>query len=82
MTTEGVVLALVGAALGIPVGVVIGRWVWHAFAVRLGVAPEPALPVLVLGVVAASVGALAVAIAVLPGRWAARARPGVVLQAE
>jgi hypothetical protein len=82
VTTEGVVLALVSTAVGIPVGVIIGRWVWRTFALRLGVAPEPAVAVVALAGLGAAVVALAALLTVLPARWAARSRPGPVLRAE
>jgi hypothetical protein len=46
-------LLLVGLAVGVPLGVVTGRWAWTAFASSLGVVPVTVIPVtpLVVGLV-------------------------------
>ena len=76
--------AIVAAALlvGVPLGIVAGRWAWAIFAGAAGVAPSPAVNApLILLVIPATV-ALANVIAALPGRQAARLRPGGVLRTE
>ena len=75
-------LVLVSLAIGIPLGVVVGRWAWNTFAEQLGVIPEVVIPggrVLLLVPVSLLVANL---IAFLPGRSAARTRPSIVLRAE
>jgi ABC-type lipoprotein release transport system permease subunit len=76
--------ALAAAALliGVPLGIVAGRWAWAIFADAAGVAPSPAVNLpLILLVIPATI-ALANLIAALPGRQAARLRPGGVLRTE
>ena len=77
-TTVGVVAVIVG----IPVGVIIGRWTWTVLADRLGtvarsagVGPAAGRPCIVAVVV------LANAVGVVPGLRAARA-PGQALRTE
>ena len=48
---------VVTAAIGIPLGIALGRLVWRRFALSLGVVPEPVVPLLAL---AAVVGGLLV----------------------
>jgi hypothetical protein len=74
-------LAVAGLAVGIPLGIVAGRWAWAVVAGGLGVATDAALPTPVLYVVPA-VLLTTNAIAFLPGRNAARTAPAVVLRAE
>jgi putative ABC transport system permease protein len=77
-TTLGIVALLVG----LPVGVVTGRWAWTAVAARLGARSDPLVgPLLVVGIVVAAIVVLN-AIAAVPGRMAARLRPAVVLRSE
>jgi len=47
-------LLLVGLAVGLPLGIITGRWAWAAFATSLGVVPVTVIPVtpLVVGLVA------------------------------
>jgi hypothetical protein len=76
--------ALAAAALlvGVPLGVVAGRWAWAIFADAAGVAPFPTVNVpLTLLVIPATV-AVANLVAALPGRQAARLRPATALHTE
>jgi ABC-type antimicrobial peptide transport system permease subunit len=69
-------------AIGLPLGVVVGRLAWRAFAVELGVATEPSVP---LGWIAVTIaGALVIAglAAAFPARVAARTHPADTLRAE
>ncbi len=75
---------LTGAALviGIPAGLVCGRVAWQIFAYHLGIVPVPEIPVRQFAVLIPAALALAVAIAVIPGESAARARLTRVLRSE
>jgi hypothetical protein len=75
-------LAVAGLVVGIPLGIVAGRWAWALVAGGLGVATDAAMPTLVLLAVIPAVLLIANAVAFLPGRVAARTRPAVVLRAE
>jgi putative ABC transport system permease protein len=72
----------VALAIGIPAGLVGGRLAWQIFARHLGILPVPEIPVWPFAVVTVAALALAVAIAVVPGESAVRARPARVLRSE
>jgi hypothetical protein len=75
-------VALVGLVIGIPLGLLVGSYVWRRVADELGVAPDPAWPV--LGVALVAVGAFLVVnlVAAFPAGRAARTLPAVVLRSE
>jgi hypothetical protein len=75
-------LAAAALVLGLPLGVVAGRWSWELFAGSAGVAGDPSAPLpLVLLTVPLTLLA-AVLIAAGPGRAAAGIRPASILRAE
>jgi len=76
------IAAALGVVVGIPLGVVLGRWLWILFAEQIGAVPLPTVPV--WSVLLAAVGAfvLANAAAVLPGRRAAHTAAALVLHDE
>jgi putative ABC transport system permease protein len=78
---QATTLALI-ALIGIPFGVVLGRWGWTALADQLGIPAEPRTPLgaIVLTIPAALI--LANLAAALPARSAARTRPALVLRSE
>ncbi len=76
------VTAGIGAILGIPLGVVVGRELWTLFARSINAVPDPTVPVVSVALV--GVGSLVFAnlVAALPGRSAAQTSPALVLRAE
>ena len=72
-------LALV---IGIPIGVVGGRWAWGLLAEDLGTLSEPRVPLLAIAIGVPVVVLLCNAVAYVPGRIAARTKPAVVLRSE
>jgi hypothetical protein len=82
VTWQACALAAAASVLGVPLGVVAGRWSWAVFAGSAGVAGEATVPlVLVLPAVPVTLLA-AVLLAAVPGRAAARVSPAVVLRSE
>jgi len=77
-TTFGVTALLVG----IPVGIVVGRWAWITLADDLGTVAQPIVPLLALLLGVPLVLLLANAVAFVPGRIAAGLRPATVLRSE
>jgi hypothetical protein len=77
---QATILGAVGLVVGIPLGILVGRWAWDLVATGLGVRPVVESPVawLVLAVGAALV--IVNLIALVPGRIAARPRPAVALR--
>jgi ABC-type lipoprotein release transport system permease subunit len=75
-------LVTVALAIGVPVGVAAGRWIWLAVAERIGVVPEPVLPAALLALLAAATVLVANLVAAVPAWMAARTRPATVLRSE
>ena len=78
------VSTLAGLALliGLPLGVAAGRWSWQLFAAGLGVPADSSLPVPLLLVMVPAVLVIANAVALWPGRSAARVSPARALRTE
>ena len=79
MATTVVVIAL---AIGLPVGLAVGRWTWRSFADDLGIDDVVTVPTLTLVLLVASAILLANLVAAIPARAAARTRPAIVLRSE
>ena len=69
---QATTVALVGIVIGIPLGIVVGRVVWNAFATNLGAVPVAAVPAVAIAVLAIAVFVVANALAVLPALSSAR----------
>jgi ABC-type antimicrobial peptide transport system permease subunit len=82
VASQATTLGFVAALVGIPVGLAVGRWVWIFFAHELGIVPRPAVPLFTFVVLATATLVIANAVAILPGRAAARVRPAIVLRSE
>ena len=75
-------IAALAAVIGIPLGVVVGRWAWIAFADELGVPTSPYVPVALVAFCGLAAILFANVIAAVPARLAARVRPARVLHVE
>lgn len=75
-------LATVALVLGVPLGMMAGRWSWAAFANSLGVSGGATIPVLPVLLAVPVMLLIANLIAAGPGRTAARLRPAAVLRSE
>ena len=78
---QSTTIAAFAVLLGIPAGVIIGRWTWRVLADRLGAISVPEVSALALVAVAVAVIVLANVVGVIPGLRAARA-PGRALRTE
>lgn len=77
--TTVVVLAIL---VGVPLGIVLGRWAWTALVDDLGAVAETVVPWAVLLVGVPLLLLVGNAVAFVPGRIAARLRPATVLRSE
>ena len=82
MAWEATTLGLVGLAVGIPAGVVLGALTWRVVADGLGVAAGSTIPFVALALTAVATLVLVNVIAFLPARAAANCRPAVALRSE
>jgi hypothetical protein len=79
---QAIVDALVGAVIGIPLGILFGRELWTLFARDINAVPQPTVPATSLILVALGTIIVAIVAAALPGRSAATTPPGLVLRSE
>ena len=79
---QAAVVAVVGTTAGVVLGVLGGRVVWGVVASELGVLDRPVVPTMAIAIVATTMIATAVAIALLPALRSRRARPVDLLRAE
>jgi len=82
VVTHGSVLAVIGLAAGIPLGLLVGRGVWHVVAGFIPLAYQPPLAVWALVLIGPLTVLTANLLALWPGRRAAGLRPAQVLHAE
>ena len=76
------VAAVVGIVVGIPLGIVAGRWLWDLFARQIYAVPYPTVSVVSVLLVALGALVLANVIAAVPARSAARTTTAVMLRSE
>ena len=79
---QAIALAAAALAVGLPIGVVAGRWAWVIFADSVGVAGRADIPVPLVLLITPAVLLLAAGIAAVPAAAAARIRPATALRAE
>lgn len=79
---QATLMILAALAIGVPAGIMGGRWAWTALADRVGVVPEPRVPAVATILMLPAAILLANLVAAIPGRIAARTQPALVLRAE
>jgi hypothetical protein len=79
---QATVAAVVGIAVGIPLGVIAGRWLWDLFANQIYAVPYPTVSVGSIFLVALGTLLLSNVVAAVPARTAARTPTAVLLRAE
>jgi hypothetical protein len=82
VVTQASVLAVIGLAAGIPLGLAVGRAVWRVVADFTPLAYHPPLAGLALALIVPVTLLAANLLALWPGRRAARLRPGQILRDE
>ncbi len=76
------ILAGLALLVGLPLGLAAGRWSWQLFGAGLGVAADARVPVTLVLVMVPAVLIIANAVALWPGRSAARVSPARALRTE
>ena len=71
-----------GAVVGIPLGIVLGRFLWDVFAHEINAVPAPSVPSVTIALIAVAALVLANVVAALPGRIAADTPTALLLRAE
>jgi ABC-type antimicrobial peptide transport system permease subunit len=79
---QATLLAIVGLVLGVPLGIVVGRFVWHQIADRFPVVYVPPLALLAVLLVIPIALVIANLLAAGPARAATRIHPAQVLRSE
>jgi hypothetical protein len=82
IAVQATALALAATAIGLPVGIALGRWVWHALTGDLGALDGPATPWFFVAVAIPTTALCATALAAWPARVASRARIADALHVE
>jgi hypothetical protein len=82
IVTQATLLAVVGLAAGIPLGLAVGRAVWRVVADFTPFAYQPPVSPWALALIAPAALVAANLLALWPARRAARLRPGQVLRTE
>jgi MacB-like periplasmic core domain/FtsX-like permease family len=79
---QSTIAVAIGAVVGVPLGIALGRFLWDVFAREISVVPEPTVPG--PAVILITVGALVLAniVAAVPGRMAGRTPTALLLRAE
>ena len=80
--TQATLLAVIGLVFGIPLGLALGRVLWHAAADTTPLAYQPPLAALALLLIVPVVLLAANLLAAWPARRAARLRAGQILRTE
>ena len=75
-------LAALALLVGLPLGVAAGRWSWQLFGNGLGIPADASVPVTLVLLMVPAVILIANAVALWPGRSAARVSPAQVLRTE
>jgi ABC-type antimicrobial peptide transport system permease subunit len=79
---QATALVAVGIVVGVPLGIVLGREVWGAFANNLGVVPVSVVPSGILVAIVVGILAAANLLAVAPALAARRSKPQQLLRAQ
>ena len=75
-------MTVLALAIGVPLGVAIGRSLWTGYAESLGVVPVAVVPITITLLIVPAALLLANLLAIYPGRSAGRTRPAIVLRSE
>jgi hypothetical protein len=80
--TQAVTVALCGLLLGMPLGLIVGRWAWLYSVADIGIDDSPVVPWPALAAIVGGALAGSALVALYPGWMAVRNRPAQSLRAE
>ena len=76
------VAVMIGLVVGVPLGIVAGRFLWDLFATNIYVVPSPTVPAVTMVAIALGAVVLGNLVAAVPGRIAARTPAALLLRSE
>ena len=79
---QGVTIGVAGMLIGVPLGIIAGRWFWILLANRFGTLAEPVVPLTPMVLLVVGVLALAAVVGAVPVRRGLRDHPAAVLSSE
>ena len=79
---QGLTIGVAALLVGVPVGIVVGRWFWTILANSFGTLAEPIVPMTGIAVLTVAVLCLAAVAGFVPVRRGLRHRPADVLRSE
>ena len=79
---QATTLAVIALVVGIPLGLVLGRFAWATFAANLPVPSDPVIPAVALALAVPAALFIANMLAIGPGISAARRRPAAALRTQ
>ena len=79
---QSTVAAALGTIVGVPVGIVLGRWLWTRFADGIHVVPHTTVPAVPITLIAVGAVVLANLVAAIPARSAARTPAATLLRVD
>jgi hypothetical protein len=79
---QSTIAVALGAVVGVPLGIALGRFLWDVFAREINVVPEPTVPGPAILLIAVGALVLANVVAAVPGRMAGRTPTALLLRAE
>ncbi len=79
---QSTIAVAIGAVVGVPLGIALGRFLWDVFAREISVVPEPTVPGPTLLLITVGALVLANVVAAVPGRMAGRTPTALLLRAE
>jgi putative ABC transport system permease protein len=79
---QATTIAALAVVVGVPVGVIVGRWSWTVLADVLGVFQQPTVPVSIVVAVAVAVLVAVNVAGILPGWRSSHRHPALALRTE
>jgi predicted lysophospholipase L1 biosynthesis ABC-type transport system permease subunit len=82
LASQATTYAIVGGLIGIPLGILVGQWVWGAVAENLGVSTDAQLPIIAFVVIGLAVLVVTNSVGAFAAWRALRVRPAEALAVE